>query len=170
MSSSERHEYVHPAFRTTLNALCPAPLDPLAGPLTPEQPLNLRLTYEGTILRLAELADTCDFRTVADLPPLEPDEIAVALERFPDAFLDSVADSTSTRTLIIGCLANRQATRQHQSSMVGIVVMLALGDFLRPIIWKHVQAQRESNRREKAIERESARSEERAAVRTGAQS
>jgi hypothetical protein len=126
------------------------------------------LTYASTVTRLAELAELCGFRTATDLPPLETEEVAVALTQHPAAFLDALADLDTTRDVIVNLLARRTTSRADQHAFIGYALVAALSDHLRPIIWKDVESLREANLRNHAIEREQVRSEERAAVRQGA--
>jgi hypothetical protein len=159
-----------------------------AAPLTPEQArdeqifrrvaakhgfetapvLNHRITYADTVGRLAELAELAGFRTAADLPPLETEEVAAALTQYPAAFLDALADLDTTRDVITNLLARRTASRTDQHAFIGYAIVAALADHLRPILWKEVESLREANRRNHAIERDQVRAEERAAVREGA--
>jgi hypothetical protein len=132
--------------------------------------LNHRITYAGTVARLAELAELADFRTAADLPPLETEDVAAALTQYPAAFIDALAALDTTRDVIISLLVDRDTSHANQRALIGYALVAALTDYLRPILWKDVEAQREASLRNQAIERTHARAEERAAVRQGLQS
>lgn len=113
-----------------------------------------RLTYRAVVVRLAHLADLAGFRTAADLPALELDEIAAGLEHYPAAFIDALAELDITRDTVINLLARQTASRTDQHTFVGYAVVAALGDYLRALLWKDVQLQQETNRRNAALERE----------------
>lgn len=118
------------------------------------QPMPRRLAYREVVVRHAELADLAGFRTVNDLAALEADEIAAALAHYPTAFIDALADLSTTRDTVVSLLARRTTSRTDQHAFVGYAVVAALGDYLRGILWKDVQLQQETNRRNAALERE----------------
>lgn len=125
----------------------PAPFGPCPLPAEP----ILRLTYPGLVSFLADVEDRPE--TTLDLKSLEHGHMAILLCEISDEmFMDALADSTVLRGVLAHFLADPKATLDERSQLVGVAVIAAIRDYLRPLLLKAVQAQWDRNRETAAIE------------------
>lgn len=152
-----KQEYVHPALRVLA-----------ANDTAPEQPLDLQLTYSGLIAQITQHAGPDGIHSARQLPELSLEHLALVLQHYPDAFVESMADANpDIRDLCIERLGNSAQTVSQRYAHVGLLVVGYIRGYVRGLVLRDVQRQWECNRRHDAIVELLAPSEERAAVRQG---
>lgn len=116
-----------------------------------DQPLKLKLTYQGLIQHLAEKAP--DATSVRDLPKLSMEHLALVIARWTESCFDALADFADPLPAAIAqTLADTRHTELSRNGQVGCLVIGALRDYLLTLVLRDVQLQNERNRDADAIE------------------
>lgn len=108
--------------------------------------------YRDLVERVADGEPTTGFNSVLDLPTLTHADLAVMLRDSPELFVEAMAEFDATGKVVLGFLADDGArtcaerlTESDRTALVGITVIAAIGDYIRPILLRDVQE--ECNRR-----------------------
>lgn len=124
-------------------------------------------SYRDLIQRIAEsLPLGAD--SVRDLPELSLEDLAATLRHYPAAFAESVCEADPDLTILCADrLADTTKKYLDRYSHIGLCVVSFVRAYVKAIVLRDVQLEIERQRSLDAIERLSAGSEERAAVRMG---
>lgn len=121
--------------------------------------------YRALLSRIAESSP--DATSVRDLPELTLADLGLVLKHYPNAFIEALADEPAVAELCADRLGDTIQKVTERYSHVGLVIVGAIRCYLKPLVLRDVQLEIERQREAHAVERLSARSEERAAVREG---